>query len=298
MPSEMPISYFGNAEVLGKHGLTLNEDVMCPLCELPPQHFATDYQGFRLCRCPKCRLEFVSPRADAAQLLKFVYSDSYVPSLAGLADITQEQRIYFDAQLKTLKGFVGKCVSILDVGCGNGAFLYYARSRGWRVAGIDIKLYPDVTKLDCPFWQGSLTEIDAAVNRFEVIRLNHVLEHTQHPLEVIRQCRSLLTQNGVLLIAVPNIKGLSPRIKNFLSRFHLKRHRWRHYAAMHHLYFFSPWTLQTLLERAGFRILWMHTPVPKRPGRSPFLNWFYRAILEPTNTGSNLEIYCSPDQTP
>jgi hypothetical protein len=103
----------------------------------------------------------------------------------------------------------------------------------------------------------------------------------------------MLARGGILFISVPNIAGLSPRLKSLQSKLHLKSNRWRHYAAMHHLFFFSPATLKAAVEKAGMKVLEWETPVPKKSGQSPVLEGLYRLMLESTNAASILDCYCS-----
>lgn len=287
--------FFGKADAVTSGELRPSEEVLCPLCGVGPEPFAVDYQGFTLCRCLGCALEFVSPRLSFDELADKVYSDSYFPKRDGANKPSAETTLYIKRQLADFEKLVGGHKKVLDIGCGNGAFLDFAREAEWQIAGADIKLSPDARALGCPLWEGRLQEIDFGEQRFDLIRLNHVLEHTQDPLNELRICRDLLGSNGILYISVPNITGLSPRLKSLQSRFGLKAHRWRHYAAMHHLFFFSPATLQKLVKRADFRVLNWNTPVPRKAGQNALLDRLYRTIMERTNTSSILDLYCTPN---
>jgi len=294
MSSAAPKTFFGKAEAVTRGELIPTEEVVCPLCGIAPMPFAVDFQGFTLCRCSECGLEFVTPRLTFDELASKVYSDNYLPKRTEANWRSAEAVHTFSQQLANLERLVGAPKSILDIGCGNGAFLDLAREAGWQIAGVDIKLAEDARELDCPLWEGRLQDIDFGSNTFNVVRLNHVLEHTQDPLAELRICRQLIDPGGVLFISVPNIAGLSPRLKSLQSRLHLKSHRWRHYAAMHHLFFFSPATLRALVERAGFRVLEWNTPVPRKSGQSAAVQWVYHALLGGTNTASILDVYCTP----
>lgn len=297
MPSRVSDTFFGKAGAVTSGELRPNEEVVCPLCEISPEPFAVDYQGFSLCRCGGCGLEFVSPRLSFEELADKVYSDNYFPKRDGENRPSDETIHYIQRQLSDFSRLLGGRKNVLDIGCGNGAFLDFAREAGWRIAGADIKLSPDAHALSCPLWEGRLQEIDFGDNRFDLIRLNHVLEHTQDPLQELRICRELLEPEGILYLSVPNITGISPRLKSLQSRLRLKSHRWRHYAAMHHLFFFSPETLQLLVERAGFRVLDWNTPVPKKDGQNVVVEAIYRSIMESSRSSSILDLYCTPADT-
>lgn len=296
MASKTSSSYFGKPRSVVSAELHPTEEVECPLCHLLPEPFAVDYQGFQLCSCRKCGLQFVSPRLTFEQLSEKVYNDSYFPEYDKFSSRDNEANEYNFAQhISNYERLLGRKGKILDVGCGNGAFLRYARERGWDIFGTDIGLSPDVRRVTCPLWEGRLQEINFGDARFDVIRSNHVLEHTQNPLKELIRCRELLNPGGIIHVSVPNIAGVSPRLKNIQSRLKLKSKRWRHYAAMHHLFFFSPKTLQRMIECAGLRTLEWATPIIKKPHQNSLTENVRRLFLEGLHTASILDFYCTPD---
>ena len=145
-------------------------------------------------------------------------------------------------------------------------------------------------------WEGRLLEIDFGGARFDAIRFNHVLEHTQNPLAELQRSRTLLNPGGVIYISVPNIAGISTNLKNLQSRLHLKKRRWRHYAALHHLWFFTPSTLRRLIAHAGLGVLRWETPVFKKQGQSVIVDSISRQLLEKSRSSSILDFYCTLDR--
>jgi 2-polyprenyl-3-methyl-5-hydroxy-6-metoxy-1,4-benzoquinol methylase len=280
-------TYFGKDAAVTGGELTPTEAVDCPLCDRAPVEFAVDYQGFHLCRCPECGLQFQNPRLTFEDLAEKVYTEAYCP---GHEESTNDRA--YTRQLENFEKFVGRKGSVLDVGCGNGSFLLFADANGWQPFGADIRLSPETKNLTCPLWEGRLPEIDFGGATFDVIRFNHVIEHLQNPLVELERCKSLLNPGGIVFIGVPNLAGLSPRIKSLQSRLGLKGKRWRHYAATHHLFFFTARTLRALVERAGYSVVDWLTPVDKdypNGGRG-----LYRRSVEALRTGSNLEFYIRP----
>lgn len=285
----MSESYFGKDAAVTSGALAPAENVLCPLCDRTPVEFAVDYQGFHLCKCPQCGLQFQSPRLSFEELAERVYTAEYCPGHEESAN----ERAY-TRQLLNFERLIGKKGSVLDVGCGNGSFLEFARQHGWETFGADIRLSPETAKLTCPLWEGRLTEIDFRDGRFDVIRFNHVLEHLQNPLVELARCRELLNPEGIVFVGVPNVAGISPGIKNLQSRLGLKQKRWRHYAATHHLYFFTPATLRSMIDKAGFSVKFWETPVDKDYGKLG--GELYRKLIERTRTGSILDFYITPRQ--
>ena len=283
----MAESYFGKDAAVTRRELVPTEVVECPLCHRAPVEFAVDYQGFHLCRCPGCGLQFQSPRLSFDDLAEKVYTEDYCPGHEESANDTAYTR-----QLKNFESLVGKKGSVLDVGCGNGSFLEFAKQNGWETFGADIRLSPETANLTCPLFEGRLPDIDFGEAKFDVIRFNHVIEHLQNPLIELARCRELLNPGGIVFVGVPNLAGVSPRIKNFQSRLGLKKKRWRHYAATHHLYFFTPATLKRMIDKAGFSVRFWETPVDKDYGK--IAGSVYRKLIETTRSGSILDFYITP----
>ena len=136
--------------------------------------------------------------------------------------------------------------SLLDVGCGNGNFIYEMKGLGWDVSGVE----PDrqsaeiaATKYNLNVFCGSLESAAFDEKRFDVITLNHVVEHLEDPVSVLRLCRDLLKDDGKVVLTAPNIESLGfKKYKNSWYALDIPRH-------------FFQFSLQTLIEcakKAGF----------------------------------------------
>nr|WP_288120715.1 methyltransferase domain-containing protein [Thiomonas sp.] len=103
---------------------------------------------------------------------------------------------------------------LLDVGCGNGAFLLRAREMGWNVAGCE----PDAKAVSACQAQG-LDVIRGDVfssaldgELFDVVTISHVLEHVTDPQALLKRAKALMNPGGVLWVALPNPHSLGLRI--------------------------------------------------------------------------------------
>jgi SAM-dependent methyltransferase len=283
-------SLFGRPGEEVARALPEREHVVCPLCGVPPRTFAIDFQGFHLARCSACGLEFQSPRPVFDQLARSVYGRSYHPADDSAIDSGAEW--HYARQLDRLARFLPTDRRrLLDVGCGTGTFMRYASRRRWTVEGTDVVVADGARAADVRVWEGQLPSIDFEDHRFDAVRFNQVLEHTQDPLAELRRASDLVGVGGVLCVGVPNLAGLSVRLKSWQSRLHLKSRRWKHYAALHHLWFFTPRTLARLVAAAGFDVLRWETPVLARRGRPPWATALMRTALQGARLGGILDLY-------
>ena len=283
-------SLFGRSREEVAEALPDREPVSCPLCRRSPVSFAIDFQGFSLARCVDCELQFHSPRPVAEQMATAVYGADYHRAEEAIAGPCHER--HYARQVKRLERSLDMHHRrLLDVGCGAGAFLRFAGVRGWHVEGTDVVVTDWARSSGVKLWEGELPAIRFGDVRYDVVRFNHVLEHTRDPLVELQRARNLVDPGGLLLIGVPNLAGFSPRLKSWQSRLGLKTKRWRHYAALHHLWFFTPATLCRLVEASGFEVVWWETPVMDRSNRSWVLTELYRRVLGACRATSLLDLY-------
>jgi 2-polyprenyl-3-methyl-5-hydroxy-6-metoxy-1,4-benzoquinol methylase len=99
------------------------------------------------------------------------------------------------------------CDSVLDVGAGTGEFLSFASEQGYDAVGIE----PSGRIGDAARKKGldiHETTVEAFVEshdvEFDLVTVFNVLEHVPNPREVLDACRELLTEDGVLVVKMPN----------------------------------------------------------------------------------------------
>lgn len=117
---------------------------------------------------------------------------------------------------------------VLDVGCGNGDFLRRVVEMGFEAVGCE----PDIQAAKLCQRQGlNVFSSDAFSpelddKRFDLITLNHVIEHAENPLILLHRLHALLKPEGLIWLALPNPKALGRRVygkawKGFHPPFHL-----------------------------------------------------------------------------
>jgi 2-polyprenyl-3-methyl-5-hydroxy-6-metoxy-1,4-benzoquinol methylase len=135
---------------------------------------------------------------------------------------------------------------LLDIGCGNGHFLEFARSAGWKVKGIDFD--PAAVQIarskGLDVQEGSVSLLEGESSLYDCITLSHVLEHVHDPLDLLRSCHRLLKPGGVLWLETPNMNSAG---RNAFGAY------WRGLEAPRHLTLFSRQCLLDCLAALGFR---------------------------------------------
>ena len=98
---------------------------------------------------------------------------------------------------------------------------------------------------------GEIWEAGFPARSFDVVTLWHVLEHVSAPLRVLEEARRVLTLDGWLVVAVPNIND-----RVMQAAYRVVKHRKPHLFSVRdkelHLYHFSVSSLKNLLSKAGF----------------------------------------------
>lgn len=136
----------------------------------------------------------------------------------------------------------------IDVGCGQGSFVEFAKQLGWNATGIEI----DAEAVNI----ARQSNLDVRLGTYELLRdykdqadyiyCSHVVEHVHDPQELLSLLVSALRPGGLLVISCPN--AVSP------VRFHFGKY-WRGVEAPRHLAIPSRAGLLQLLKRQQLTII-------------------------------------------
>jgi len=236
------------------------ETVTCALCGADRPRFL--FEGwdrlhgvpgrFRVVQCPECGLCYLNPR-PAPSAIGAYYPEAYEPHLAsrqaaGRRLLRWDQGYEHHKRLRAI-GTYAPPGRLLDVGCGTGAFLDYARGRGWEVQGVELM---DAAAAYCreqlglDVVTGDLLSAGFGDQRFDVVTLWNVFEHLHDPRAALAEIRRILRPAGLLVLACPSLDSLDARIFG---------PAWVGYEVPRHLYAYSRDTLDRMLGESGFVVL-------------------------------------------
>jgi len=136
--------------------------------------------------------------------------------------------------------------TLLDIGCGSGAFLQSAQSLGFIPHGMD----PSARAVEVvrkhygyPMQRGGVGQDVWGGRQFDFVTMFHVLEHLPDPRAGLTYAGSLLKPKGTLILQVPNVRSLQARLFGT---------RWYGIECPRHVINYSPKALALLLDEMGF----------------------------------------------
>lgn len=210
------------------------------------------------------------PRYPQAELDAFYSGGAYWNDAVGhsRAQSFHERNQSRHRVLRVMKALsAGSAARVLDVGAGHGwtaDFLercFPARVRAFDFIEPDEGLSRGILARRSVFPKRRVAALEAAEPGYDVIFLNHVLEHVAEPLACVREVCALLSENGVAYFEVPHA---DQRFKTDVFP---------------HTWFFTPEALANLAHRAGLneRLRESFGRMPARTGVDLLLRAAFRA---------------------
>ena len=160
--------------------------------------------------------------------------------------------------------------SVLDFGCGSGEMLQVFDSEfNISVKGLEPENKARLLAQEKGFEiVSSISEFKAKSEKFDLVTLFHVIEHLYDPINLLIEIKSLLNQDGLLVIETPNSQDAL--IKLYESEAFRNFTYWSH-----HPYLYSNKSIEILLQSAGYEIL-LNTGV-QRYSLDNHLYWLSRS---------------------
>ncbi len=247
--------------------LISNNLSICPLCS------ALGFRSYKLglLQCESCNL-VLSPLIWEAQVNEKMESEWFGKDYKAksTAWVNAFETWNNRKTLARLQADHSQGRRLLEIGVGSGSFLSSARTAGFDVMGCDLSspICEYVRRKYGITMHGEHLAMLEGENSFDLVVMNHVLEHVNKPIEFMREVHRLLTPGGVVHIAVPNIACWEANLAG-----------WTSYEP-YHLVYFDPQTIEKTVTAAGLMIEHITT-------HDSFSGWFL-AVLR-TVLGVNRE---------
>lgn len=245
--------------------------VDCYMCGSSDKETVYAFPVYSLVRCLSCGHSFTDPWPASDRLLDFnlqnpaPYTRSSRRNIATLvkskiaeiigdypkAGVLRWSRKIIPRRLLAVSVPFVAGGRILEVGPGAGELLDWLKDHGWNTWALDFS--PRVTESLVARGHRAFTgdveesKLDfLGVGSFDFIVLSNILEHLRDPVGVLSKIHPLLSDRGVLVACVPNIRShASVVLGRSCTLLNIPRH----------LNFFSPDGLETILERAGYHVI-------------------------------------------
>jgi 2-polyprenyl-3-methyl-5-hydroxy-6-metoxy-1,4-benzoquinol methylase len=252
------------------------KETKCPLCREKKktvyciardnQNHDNEFNEFIIAECIGCGFLYLNPVPQPDEIALFYPKYYWIGEKRKF--IEKISPSLFSASYEKAK-YVTKYKkqgSILDVGCAEGFFLKHMKMQGWDVTGIDFSeqaISYGKKHLGLELYVGEVVKLERKIKRkFDVITLWATLEHVYDPLETVEAAKKLLTEDGILIYAVPNMGSIQAKI---FGKY------WLHLDVPRHLCFFTPETARLLCDKTGLTIKEMsYQSIEHNPG-----GWIY-----------------------
>jgi 2-polyprenyl-3-methyl-5-hydroxy-6-metoxy-1,4-benzoquinol methylase len=102
--------------------------------------------------------------------------------------------------------------NILDIGCGCGFYLWTLKQYGWNVHGVDISKKATDFAIEkyglSNIYNGELEQRSYPYLFFDVVTLNHTIEHMPDPVSKVKEIFRITKPGGLVSVTTPNVDSL------------------------------------------------------------------------------------------
>ena len=227
------------------------KEVTCIICGKPQTKFLHNLTKTKVYKCDSCNLYFTNNFVTDVTNIKEKYEKGHYWS-----DAEPEYRkklLETDITNKTLawisnysycKKYISTKKKLLEIGSGTGIGLIMFEKNGFSVTGLE----PDPQNVHLinqklkngKCLQGTIEDFTTET-KFDVIWLFHSFEHIGRPVLVLKKCKNLLDNDGILIIVIPdcgNQRTLESSIRN-----------------KYHVWHFTQNSIKKFVANFGFEIL-------------------------------------------
>jgi len=137
--------------------------------------------------------------------------------------------------------------AVLDVGASSGEMLGIFSGDGWECWGVEPSVVAQTQRFaSIKILRAEFEKVKLPDKYFDVVVLNHTLEHMMDPVLVMKKVGNVLKKGGIVLVDVPNFGSLSRKV---LGR------SWPYLLPEEHLWHFTPESMKKVFEKAGLEVI-------------------------------------------
>lgn len=230
----------------------VNSCIICKSLFIKSAYVVPDWsshsnQLFSYSFCDSCHITFLSKRPFQRDIAKY-YRKNYQPYNA---DYVSGVKAFISWRTKkeiiTFKRYNPYAKKVLEIGASFGAYLNDLRNYGsFSVVGAEMdQRMCEVgrTRYKIPMYSGDVNKINFRRCSFDIVIMNHVIEHLYDPERTVKKINTMLRPKGILFVKTPNIDSVE---KVFFKKY------WAPFEAPRHTLLFSSTTLRELLQKNGF----------------------------------------------
>lgn len=221
----------------------------CVICENSTTKALYNKDNLKMVKCDRCGLVFARPRYTmfrnliVTQYFSFreIYKNEQYQRIHGLCNI--RQNIQPRLELLKSEGYPANGSTLLDIGCGSGAFLKTARDAGFQVTGIEPGIFSSWigrSKFKLKIINTSLERCEIN-QKFDVITCFHTIEHIYNPLIFINIILTMVKVPGIIILSSPNLGCDRSRDLGV---------EWESVGPADHVYLFDSVSIKSLFKKA------------------------------------------------
>ena len=226
--------------------MQLNKQEICEACG----HLMLEWNissNCTLLKCPQCFHITRGLKLCNAQAREHAWGGS---------ELFDKIRAFLTMRILNKLLLKNKQLNVLEIGFGSGKILAKFLKKGHKVHGVEaehLEIHIDkLLKKYGTLYLEKIENIQLPIEEFDLIYGIHVIEHLDDPAEVFMKCHDALKKEGFLYFLTPNStsKGLT-----------IFKDKWWNLEDPTHIRFFSPQSINIMLNRAGFRKIETRIPV-------------------------------------
>lgn len=249
----------------------MNESINCPICgstarlhfkQTKDYQYSTNYQtDYYKCSSVNC-LHLFSHNTEI-QNISDLYTEYTTHTISRKNILSQMIALYvyiiesifsftkINREKKSLLPMAfNKSSTLLDYGCGSGEFLWNLSQSQWtNISGFDF----DLKALEAAKSRGLnclLTNDLSLLQSYDIITLNHVIEHIPDVNSLFHNLSKMKKNNGVIILKTPNCSCINASI---FGKF------WRGLESPRHFHLFTPESLVILIKKHNFNVVQIKT---------------------------------------